>query len=267
MIQCVGSREPDNSYCSRVCCTSAVKNSLKLKEINPGARISVLYRDMRTFGFKEINYQEARKAGVRFFRFDEDKKPQVSANGAGIDVSLFDSQLQRPVTIKTDLLVLSAAIRPSADTKKLGETLRLPLDQDGFFLEAHLKLRPLDFATSGFFLCGLAQGPKFANESIAQARGAVSRAATILSQKEIVAEGVITQVDPALCRACGECEQTCLFDAIKVIEVEPGKKQADVTQALCTGCGACNAACPTGAASLAHFRDRQIKAVIQSLNQ
>jgi heterodisulfide reductase subunit A-like polyferredoxin len=267
MIQCVGSREPDNSYCSRVCCTAAVKNSLKLKEINPGARISVLYRDMRTFGFKEINYQEARKAGVRFFRYDEDRKPQVSANGSVIDVSLFDSQLQRPVTIKTDLLVLSAAIRPSVDTKKLGETLRLPLDQDGFFLEAHLKLRPLDFATSGFFLCGLAQGPKFANEAIAQARGAVSRAATILSQKEIVAEGVITQVDPALCRACGECEQTCLFDAIKVTEVEPGRKQAYVTQAVCTGCGACNAACPTGAASLAHFRDKQIKAVIQSLNQ
>ncbi len=265
MIQCVGSREPDNSYCSRVCCTAAVKNSLKLKELNPSANISVLYRDMRTFGFKELNYQEARRQGVRFFRYDEDRKPEVKANGAGVDVTLFDSQLLRPITIKSDLLVLSAAIRPSEDTKKLGETLRLPLDQDGFFLEAHLKLRPLDFATSGFFLCGLAQGPKFANESIAQARGAVSRAATILSQKEIVAEGVITQVDPALCRACGECEQTCLFGAIKVTEVERGKKQAVVTQALCTGCGACNAACPTGAASLAHFRDKQIKAVIQAL--
>ena len=265
MIQCVGSREPDNSYCSRVCCTSAVKNSLKLKEINPRANISVLYRDMRTFGLKELSYQEARRQGVRFFRYDVDRKPDVKANGAGLDVTLFDSQLQRPVTLKTDLLVLSAAIRPSADTKKLGETLRLPLDQDGFFLEAHLKLRPLDFATAGFFLCGLAQGPKFASESIAQARGAVSRAATILSQKEIVAEGVITQVDPALCRACGECEETCLFGAIKVTEVEGGKKQALVTQALCTGCGACNAACPTGAASLAHFRDKQIKAVIQAL--
>jgi len=265
MIQCVGSREPDNSYCSRVCCTSAIKNSLKLKELNPGANISVLYRDMRTFGFKEINYQEARRAGVRFFRYDVDQKPEVKENGAGLDVTMFDMQLRRPVTLKTDLLVLSAAIRPSAETKKLGETLRLPLDQDGFFLEAHLKLRPLDFATSGFFLCGLAQGPKFANESIAQAQGAVSRAATILSQQEIVAEGVITQVDPALCRACGECEQTCLFGAIKVTEVEPGKKQGFVTQALCTGCGACNAACPTGAASLAHFRDKQIKAVIQAL--
>jgi heterodisulfide reductase subunit A len=217
---------------------------------------------MRTFGFKEIGYQEARRQGVRFFRYDEDAKPDVKTNGAGLEVALFDSQLMRPISIKTDLLVLSAAIRPAAGTRKMAETLRLPLDQDGFFLEAHLKLRPLDFATAGFFLCGLAQGPKFANEAIAQARGAVSRAATILSQKEIVAEGVITQVDPALCRACGECEQTCLFGAIKVTEQEGGKKQAVVTQALCTGCGACNAACPTGAASLAHFRDRQIKAVI-----
>jgi len=265
MIQCVGSREPDHSYCSRVCCTSAVKNSLKLKELNPRANISVLYRDMRTFGFKELNYQEARQKGVRFFRYNEDQKPQVKANGAGLDVTLFDAQLNRPITLKTDLLVLSAAIRPTDDAKKLAETLRLPLDQDGFFSEAHPKLRPLDFATAGFFLCGLAQGPKFSNESIAQARGAVSRAATILSQKEIVAEGVITQVDPALCRACGECEQTCLFGAIKVTDMEDGKRQAFVTQALCTGCGACNAACPTGAASLAHFRDRQIKAVIQAL--
>ncbi|MEN6439883.1 MAG: FAD-dependent oxidoreductase [Syntrophobacter sp.] len=265
MIQCVGSREPDNSYCSRVCCTSAVKNSLKLKELNPRANVSVLYRDMRTFGFKELNYQEARRRGVRFFRYDEDQKPQVKENGGGLDVTIFDAQLNRPVMLKTDLLVLSAAIRPSDDIKKLAETLRMPLDQDGFFLEAHLKLRPLDFATAGFFLCGLAQGPKFANESIAQARGAVSRASTILSQKEIVAEGVITQVDPALCRACGECEQTCLFGAIKVTDMEDGKRQAFVTQALCTGCGACNAACPTGAASLAHFRDRQIKAVIQAL--
>ena len=161
-------------------------------------------------------------------------------------------------------MVLGASIRPGEDSKKLAETLRLPLDQDGFFFEAHPKLRPLDFATAGFFLCGLAQGPKFANESIAQALGAVSRAMTILSQKEIVAEGVVTQIDPTLCRACGECEEACLFDAVKVIEVEGGKKRAVVTQALCKGCGACNAACPTGAASLAHFRDSQIEAMIRA---
>jgi heterodisulfide reductase subunit A-like polyferredoxin len=265
MIQCVGSREPENSYCSRVCCTSAVKHAITIKEINPGANVSVLYRDMRTFGFKEMAYQEARRRGVRFFRYEELNKPIVEQKGDGLEVTVQDAQLLRPVTIKSDLLVLSAAIRPSETTARLAETLRLPIDQDGFFLEAHLKLRPLDFATAGFFLCGLAQGPKFAGESAAQARGAVSRAATILSQKEIVAEGVVTQVDPLLCRACGECEQTCLFGAIKVTQVEGGKMQAVVARALCTGCGACNAACPTGAASLAHFRDGQIKAVIQAL--
>jgi heterodisulfide reductase subunit A len=265
MIQCVGSREPEHSYCSRVCCTAAVKNSLKLKEINPGAEISVLYRDIRTFAFKELQYQEARRKGVRFFRFEVEDKPRVESNGNGLRVSLLDAQLNRPIWFQTDLLVLSAAIRPREESKKLAEVMRLPLDQDGFFMEAHLKLRPLDFATAGFFLCGLAQGPKFANEAIAQAKGAVSRAVTILSQKEIVGQGVITQVDPALCRACGECERTCVFDAIKVKDVEGGGRRAVVSQGLCTGCGACNVACPTGAASLAHFRDKQVNAVIKAL--
>lgn len=265
MIQCVGSREPDNSYCSRVCCTAAVKNSLKLKEINPKSQVSILYRDIRTFGFKELYYQEARKKGVRFFRFEYEKKPEVLARGDQLQVTVADAQMKRSFRLDADLLVLGAAIRPRPESRKLGEVLRVPLDQDGFFLEAHLKLRPLDFATAGYFLCGLAQGPKFANEAIAQARGAVSRAVAILSQKEIVAEGMITQVDPELCRACGECEQTCLFGAIKVVDVGNGRRQAQVTQALCTGCGACNVACPTGAASLAHFRDKQVNAVIQAL--
>jgi heterodisulfide reductase subunit A len=131
-------------------------------------------------------------------------------------------------------------------------------------MEVHPKLRPLDFATAGLFLCGLAQGPKFANEAIAQARGAVSRALTVLSQKEIVSEGVITQVDPRLCRACGECERACPFQAIKV-EPVGDRKQAVVTEGLCTGCGACNVACPTGAASLAHFRDTQVHEMLQAL--
>jgi heterodisulfide reductase subunit A len=265
MIQCVGSREPEHSYCSRVCCTSAVKNALKLKEINPAVDVSVLYRDIRTFAFKELAYKEARRRGVRFFRFEAEQKPGVASNGSELQISFFDAQLGRAIAMGADLLVLSAAIRPREEAKKLAETLRLPLDQDGFFMEAHLKLRPLDFATAGIFLAGLAQGPKFANETIAQARGAVSRAMTILSQKEMVAEGVVTEVDPALCRACGECERTCLFEAIKVKDVEGGRRHAVVTTALCTGCGACNVACPTGAASLAHFRDKQVNAVIESL--
>jgi heterodisulfide reductase subunit A len=140
--------------------------------------------------------------------------------------------------------------------------MRLPLDEDGFFMEAHPKLRPLDFAASGFYLCGLAQGPKFASETITQACGAVSRATMVLSKKEIVAEGVINHVDSSLCRACGECEKACSFEAIKIKEGERGRKLAVVTETLCTGCGVCNVACPTGAASLAHFQDEQVNVMI-----
>ena len=263
MIQCVGSREPENLYCSRVCCTAAIKNSLKLKTINPDAQISVLYRDIRTFGFKETHYSKARRQGVRFYRFELDHKPRINRQDDIFMVSVFDAQLQATVQLKADLVVLSAAIRPRPESRELADAMRLPLDEDGFFLEAHPKLRPLDFATPGFYLCGLAQGPKFANESIAQARGVVSRAVTVLSKKEIVAEGMINRVDAELCRACGECEKSCCFEAIKVTQVAGSRRQAAVTEALCTGCGVCNVACPTGAASLSHFKDEQIYKMIE----
>jgi heterodisulfide reductase subunit A len=264
MIQCVGSREPDHLYCSRVCCTAAVKNSLKLKTINPNAHISVMYRDIRTFGFKEDYYLEARRQGVRFFRYALECKPRVTRQGDALNVSVFDAHLQATVELEADLVVLSAAIRPRKESLQLADAMRLPLDEDGFFMEAHPKLRPLDFAAPGFYLCGLAQGPKFANESIAQARGAVSRAVTVLSRKEIVAEGMINRVDAVLCRACGECEKACYFEAIKVTEIAGGRKQAIMTEALCTGCGVCNAVCPTGAAALSHFKDEQISIMIEN---
>ncbi|MGD2184712.1 MAG: CoB--CoM heterodisulfide reductase iron-sulfur subunit A family protein [Desulfobacterales bacterium] len=263
MIQCVGSREPENLYCSRVCCTAAIKNSLKLKSIHPNAQISVLYRDIRTYGFKEAYYSEARRQGVRFYRFELDRKPRVNGQGDMLMVSVFDAHLQATVQLQADLLVLSAAIRPREENLQLAGAMRLPVDEDGFFMEAHPKLRPLDFATPGFYLCGLAQGPKFANESIVQARGAVSRAVTVLSKKEIVAEGMINRVDAELCRACGECEKACCFEAIEVTQVAEGRQQAKVTEALCTGCGICNVACPTGAASLSHFKDEQINTMIE----
>jgi heterodisulfide reductase subunit A-like polyferredoxin len=262
MIQCVGSREPDHLYCSRVCCTAAVKNSLQLKNIHPEAQISVLYRDIRTFGLKESYYSQARQQGVRFYRFEREDKPQVADHDGTLVVSFLDAQLRAPVRLQADLLVLSAAIRPRAESKQLAEVMRLALDEDGFFMEAHPKLRPLDCATPGLYLCGLAQGPKFAAESIAQARGAVSRAMMVLSKKEIVAEGMINRVDANLCRACGECEKACCFEAISVKETGPGRKQAVVADALCTGCGVCNVACPTGAASLSHFKDEQIEEML-----
>ena len=262
MIQCVGSREPENLYCSRVCCTAAIKNSLKLKNINSDAQISVLYRDIRTFGLREPFYLEARQQGVRFYRFDRENKPQVSAKGDNLSLSFFDEHLQASMELKVDLLVLSAAIRPHGSNQGLAEIMRLPLDQDGFFMEAHPKLRPLDFASPGFYLCGLAQGPNFACESIAQARGAVSRAVTVLSKEKIMAEGMINRVDSDFCRACGECENACCFEAIKVTEVPAGHRLAVVTETLCTGCGICNVVCPTGAASLSHFKDAQIEGMI-----
>jgi heterodisulfide reductase subunit A len=262
MIQCVGSREPEHLYCSRVCCTAAIKNSLKLKTITPDAQISILYRDIRTFGLKEAYYLAARQQGVRFYRFEREQKPQIAATGKTLTISVFDAQLQAAVELEADLLVLSAAIRPREESRQLAEAMRLPLDEDGFFMEAHPKLRPLDFTTPGVYLCGLAQGPNFANENIVQARGAVSRAVMVLSKKEYVAAGMINRVDPTLCRACGECQNACCFEAIKVQEVDQRRKQAVVTEALCTGCGVCNVACPTGAASLSHFKDEQIDGMI-----
>jgi heterodisulfide reductase subunit A-like polyferredoxin len=265
MIQCVGSREPDNMYCSRVCCTAAIKNSLKLKSIHPDAQISVLYRDIRTFGLKETHYLKARQQGVRFYRFEREDKPKVVVQDDTLTISVFDAQLQATVQLQADLLILSAAIRPREESKQLADVMRLALDEDGFFMEAHPKLRPLDFAAPGVYLCGLAQGPKFAAESIAQARGAVSRAVMVLSKKEIVTEGMINRVDPTLCRACGECENTCHFEAISVKETSQGRKQAMVIEALCKGCGVCNVACPTGAASVSHFKDAQIEGMLAEL--
>ncbi|MBT8331560.1 MAG: FAD-dependent oxidoreductase, partial [Deltaproteobacteria bacterium] len=264
MIQCVGSREPENLYCSRICCTAAVKNSLKFKTIQPEAQISVLYRDIRTFGFKERYYSEARRQGVRFYRYTLDHKPDVTHQDGELGVRVFDAHLQATVQLQADLVVLSAAIRPRPESHELAQALRLPLDEDGFFMEAHPKLRPLDFAAPGYYLCGLAQGPKFASESIAQARGAVSRAVTVLSQKEIVAEGMINHVDAELCRACGECEKACCFEAIHVKQGTTGRELAVVTEALCTGCGVCNVACPTGAASLSHYQDKQLNEMIEN---
>lgn len=268
MIQCVGSREPGNLYCSRLCCTKAIKNALKCKEINPQINITILYRDIRTFGFREQYYNEARKKGVRFVRFDLESKPQVVQDPKGnLAVKVKDPILGAVVSIPVDLLVLSVAVRPQEDQRELAERLRLPLDENNFFMEAHIKLRPLDFATPGFFVCGLAQGPKFSYESVAQAKGAVARAATILSRKEMFSDAVVTHVDPFLCRGCGECEKVCSFGAIKVVDRRSEGKgiKAEVDPALCTGCGACNVACPTGAASLSHFKDKHVFAMLESL--
>lgn len=254
MIQCVGSREQPNQYCSRVCCSQAVKNSLKLKEINPKIKVSVLYRDIRAYGFKELYYRKARERGVTFLRYDLQTKPEVTADNGRIRVVVKDDLLSSSIRLTPDYLVLSAAIRPHPENKKLATTFKLPLTPDGFFLEAHLKLRPLDFASPGMFLCGLAHSPKFIDESIAQAKGSASRAATILSQKQMLVGGVVSVVDEERCVACLTCVRTCPYN-VPVINAEG---VAEIEAASCQGCGICASACPRKAIQLKHYQDEQV---------
>lgn len=262
MIQCVGSRNEDRPYCSRVCCTAAVKNALKIKELNPDAEIDVLYRDIRTFSFKEVYYKRAREKGVRFLRYDPLKPPEIIQDSDKLKVLVYDQNICMDFDLETDLLALSAAVLPHPDTKQIANVFKLPSDQDGFFMEAHLKLKPLDFAVAGIFLCGLAHGPKFADESIAQAKGAVSRACTILSKAQRMVGGAIAVVDGDICVRCLTCVRTCPFDVPKYDEA---KGIVNINPAACQGCGNCASACPRGAIEVAHNTNEQYLEKICSL--
>jgi len=261
MIQCVGSREKEHNYCSRICCSTAIMNALKLKELNPEINIYILYRDMRTFGFREIYYKRAREAGIRFIRYDVNRKPEVMDKGR-LQVKVYDQNLKREISLKADYVVLSAAIRPHPESEKIAKVFRLPLDMDGFFMEAHVKLRPIDFASSGIFLCGLAHGPKFLDESIAQARAAVARACAVLTKGEMKAGGAVAQVNPELCAICLTCVRTCPFNVPQVNE-ELGVVEID--PAACQGCGNCASACPRKAIEVKHYQDEQMIALLTRL--
>ena len=263
MIQCIGSRNSEHPSCSRVCCSGAVKNALKIKELNPKTEIYVLYRDMRTYGFREKYYQEAQKRGVIFIRYDEEHKPEVTNEGA-LRVVVRDPIIKKKIEIEPDLIVLSAGIHPNPDNRNLAQMLKVPLSKEGFFLEAHMKLRPVDFATEGIFLCGLAQSPKFIDESISQACGAAARAATILSKEALEIEGAIAKVDEDLCAACKVCVSICESGAAQIVE-KNGRQVSNIIEALCKGCGLCSAACPSGAITIEHFTDKQILAQIRAL--
>ena len=267
MIQCVGSRDDERPYCSRVCCSEAVKNALKIKEINPKTNVFVLYRDMRTYGFRESYYSKARQMGVIFIRYEEDKKPQVVKQNGVLKVSLVDPILNRPVTINADLLVLSAATIPHPENKDLAQMLKVPLDQDNFFLEAHMKLRPVDFATEGVFLCGLAHSAKSIEESIAQACGAAARASTILSKDTIELEANISEVIDENCDGCAYCIDPCPYEAVTLIEyMRDGaiKKTVEVDETACKGCGVCQATCPKKGIFVRGFRLEQISAMVNA---
>lgn len=266
MIQCVGSRTEERTYCSRVCCTEAIKNALKLKKLNPNADVYMLYRDMRTYGFREDYYEEAARAGVRFIRFYEDSQPEVKINDSSGTLEIFvkDHMLDENLLIEPNLLVLSAATVPEVDNERLSQLLKVPLTKDKFFLEAHMKLRPVDFATDGIFLCGLAHSPKFIEECVSQANGAVSRASTILSKPTIEGEAIISVVDEGKCRGCGECVDTCEYGAPELQVREDGTIISHINEALCKGCGACAVACCNGAITTKHFRNDQIMTMVEA---
>ena len=260
MIQCVGCREQGRDYCSRVCCSQAIKNALKLKEINPEMDIYIIYRDMRTYGFEEDYYREASNKDVKFIRYEAHDKPQVKAveeNGRRhLRVTVTDPILGG-LAIDTDSLALAAAVIPSAGSQEISRLFKVPLSPDGFFQEAHVKLRPVDFAAEGIFLCGTAHYPKNMSETVSQAHGAAGRAAGILSQDSVTASGSVCEVNERKCMACGECISACTYGAIEFYNTRQGKK-ARVNPILCKGDGLCNAKCSSGAISLKHYTDEEI---------
>ncbi len=263
MIQCVGSRNDERPNCSRICCSQAVKNALKIKELSPETDVYVLYKDIRTYGFLEDYYREASNKGVLFIRYDDENKPEVTQANGKLKVSFLEPVLKARISIEPDLLALSAATIPNPDNERIAKMLKVPLSRDGFFLEAHMKLRPVDFATDGVFLCGLAHWPKSIGESIAQACGAAARATTILSKKKLEVEGAIANVNEDLCSGCRICEAVCEYKAIEMQEKE-GKLRAHVLEAVCKGCGVCGSSCPTGSISMLHFTDDQILAQLRA---
>ena len=267
MIQCVGSREPERPYCSRICCAEAVKNALKLKELNPDSEVYVLYRDIRTYGLREEYYRQARQKGVVFIRYTPERKPEVRIEAGRPLVTGFDPILNQAIEFAPDLLVLSSGLVPQAGSEQLAQMLKVPLNAEGFFLEAHMKLRPVDFATEGVFMAGLCHFPKFIDEATAQAQAAAGRAATILSRDTLEAEATVASVNPDRCSACHMCEGLCAYRAIEVrtINERTRKQAAVVNEALCKGCGACAANCRSLAIDIRGFQSENIGREIAAL--
>jgi len=278
MIQCVG---PAEQYCSRICCAVALKNALKLKELNPAAQVTILYRDIRTYGFKERLYTEARRAGILFIRYDADHKPQVHLPGSGnghrpptdepLAVHIWEPILGREMVLQPDRLVLSMPMVPAEGVEELASRLKVGMDLDGWLMEAHVKLRPVDFSTDGLYMAGAAHYPKFLDETIAQAQAAAARAATILTRDALRVGGVVAQVDPETCVGCLTCVRVCPFGVPQVRADLTGvgeiKGAAYIEPAQCQGCGICAAECPARAIQLMHYRDTQMQVKVEALFQ
>jgi heterodisulfide reductase subunit A2 len=261
MIQCVGCRQEDRNYCARICCSHAVKNALKLKAINPQMDIYVLFRDMRTYGYREDYYREAAEKEVKFIRWEPADKPVVEAvkeeGKPMLRISVSDPIMGKRLALDADLLILSAAVVPSAASQDMARLFKVAMNPDGFFQEAHVKLRPVDFAAEGIFLCGIAHYPKHITETISQAYAAAGRAITVLTQESVIASGAICEVNESACESCGACISVCKYGAIQFYDTPNGKK-AMVNPILCKGDGLCNTRCPAGAITLKHYTDEEI---------
>jgi heterodisulfide reductase subunit A2 len=269
MIQCVGCRNEERNYCSRICCSESIKNALKLKQINPNMDIYILFRDMRTYGLSEDYYREAADKDVKFIRYEPEEKPQVepgeSEDGRPVlKVTATDYVLGSKLEIDADIVALAAAVIPPAGAKEIAQFFKVPLGQDGFFQEAHVKLRPVEFAADGVYLCGIAHYPKLISEAIKQAYGAAGRVLTLLSHDTVVASGSVCEVDEKKCMGCGACITACTYGAIEYREIRGQGKKAVVNPVLCKGDGLCNVKCATGAIQLKHFTDEELLAEIDA---
>ncbi len=265
-VNCAGARGPDRTYCGRLCCAIAIKNARYLRELAPGARVTVLQRDVMAFGAEfETEYRRAREAGVRFVRYTPDRPPEVVGEGRVRGVRVLHQLLGEEVTLPARTVVLTTPLVPHAEASDLSRMLKVPLDRDGFFLEAHVKLRPVEFATDGVFVAGAARFPADIREAVAQGKAAAAKAAAPMAAGEVAVEATTAGCDPRLCSGCGRCEAVCPFSAVEVGPDERGAVVSAVNAVMCKGCGACAAACPCGAIQQRGFTDHQLLAMTEAL--
>ena len=265
MIQCVGCRNEDRNYCSRVCCSQAVKNALKLKDKNPDLDIYILFRDMRMYGYREDYYREAANKNIRFIRYNVENKPIVEKDNSSFKVLVKEPILRKQLEINADMVVLSVAVVPSKGNQSIAQLFKVGLSPDGFFQEAHVKLRPVDFSSDGVFLCGSAHYPKHIEESINQAYGAAGRVVSLVSHDKVTVSGAVCHINEDKCMGCGACVEICEYGALELVNIKKKMKIAKINPVLCKGDGLCSSKCPTGAISIKHFTDKQIISEIDGL--